>query len=357
MSVLTRRTALALAAASFAAGARAQGRGAATTDGDRAVWYAFRDRFLASEGRVVDTGNQGVSHTEGQGWGMLFALAADDRGSFDRMLDWSRRVLRRRGDQLFSWRFKPQGGGVVDDPNNATDGDLCIAWALLQAGERWGNAEHTQQAHAMGRDILRLLVRRVGRQTVLLPGARGFDKAESVIVNPSYLVFPAIRALALALPDPAWLRVAADCIVLMRRASFGRWGLPPDWVEVQRADGRLSLPGNWQPRFSYDAVRVPLYLAWSGLVTEPGYQNAARFWTDPSHRQLPAWTDLTSNSLSPYAANPGIAAVARLVTRRGGGEEIVRTSTGRGLEGQDYYSAALTMLVRLAARDSIIQSS
>ena len=38
---------------------------------DQAEWLAFRNRFIAPEGRVVDTGNGGVSHSEGQGYAML----------------------------------------------------------------------------------------------------------------------------------------------------------------------------------------------------------------------------------------------------------------------------------------------
>ena len=196
----------------------------------------------------------------------------------------------------------------MDDPNNATDGDLFIAWALLEAGERWRNRGYTSQGMAMARDILRLLVRRAGPYTVLLPGARGFERADHTVINPSYYAFPAIRALAQAVPDPAWLRVAADGVALMRSARFGRWGLPPDWLAVGRVDGVLTLPGDWAPRFSYDAVRVPLYMAWVGLGGEPGLTGPSDFWNDPRHRHMPAWADLTTNSTSPYAASPGICA-------------------------------------------------
>ncbi len=39
------------------------------------AWSEFRTRFLTADGRVVDTGNQGVSHSEGQGYGLLLAAA------------------------------------------------------------------------------------------------------------------------------------------------------------------------------------------------------------------------------------------------------------------------------------------
>lgn len=273
-------------------------------------WQAFCARFLEPDGRVVDNVNGGISHSEGQGWALLCAERAHDRETFDRILAWTRRTLARRGDALFSWRWRPDGtGGQVDDPNNATDGDLMIAWALLRAAQRWPDGDYGGQGVAVARDVLRLLVRQVGEETVLLPGVAGFEQRDHVVLNPSYYAFPAMRALAQAVPDPLWLRLAADGLALLRRARFGRWGLPPDWVALPRGGGRPMPAPGWPPRFSYDAVRVPLYLSWAGLGREPAVASAVRFWQDPQHARLPAWADLTSDRISPYAASPGIRAI------------------------------------------------
>ncbi|MFC7690590.1 glycosyl hydrolase family 8 [Paeniroseomonas aquatica] len=321
---------------------------ASTTDLDRQEWQAFQARFMAPEGRVVDTGNAGVSHSEGQGWGLLFALRADDRPGFERLLGWTRRALRRPRDELHAWRYRPDAAMPVDDLNNATDGDLCIAWALLDAGERWGVPDYSALGGAIGRDILRLLVRRAGAYSILLPGARGFDRFESTTINPSYYVFPAFAALARAVPDPAWVRMAADGLMLLRSSRFGRWGLPPDWVVVSKANGALSLPQRWPPRFSYDAVRVPLYLAWAGLGAEPALGHARQFWTDPAHRYMPAWADLASNAIAPYAAPPGMVAVSRLAALQRATAAQAAQSLPLVAEAPDYYSAALGLLVRAA---------
>lgn len=341
----------------FVALAPSAARARPPSDIQRAEWVAFRERFVMPEGRIVDTGNQNVSHTEGQGWAMMSAVRADDRESFDRILAWTMATLRRPQDELFAWRFRPGASNPVEDTNNATDGDLFIAWALLEASERWGNADHAAQGVAMARDILRLLVRQAGPYSVLLPGARGFERADHAVVNPSYYAFPAIRALALAVPDPAWLRLAADGVALLRSGRFGRWGLPPDWLAVRRVDGLLTLPGDWAPRFSYDAVRVPLYMVWAGLGSEPSLTGAADFWNDPRHRHMPAWANLTTNQISPYAASPGIGAVAALATARRSGVEQPHNNR-RPMPGTrvaampDYYSGALSLLATLAARDS-----
>jgi endoglucanase len=94
---------------------------------ERAEWLSFRTRFIQPDGRVIDTANGGQSHSEGQGWGLLFAARFDDREMFDRINAWRLRVLRRKGDALHAWRCRPGPAELVDDNNNATDGDLLIA--------------------------------------------------------------------------------------------------------------------------------------------------------------------------------------------------------------------------------------
>jgi endoglucanase len=309
----------------------------------RQAWGSFRARFLLPEGRVVDTGNGGISHSEGQGWALLCAERCDDRAAFDLLLGWTRQALRRPQDSLHAWRFRPGAAQTHSDRNNASDGDLFIAAALLLAAQRWDQPAYAEAGTAIARDVLRLLLRRVAGRTVLLPGATGFEEAQSVILNPSYYAFPAIRLLSRAVPDPAWLRLVADGVGLLRAARFGRWGLPPDWLALRRADGALSLAPGRLPRFSFDALRVPLYLSWAGMDDEPAVQAALLFWNDPDHPYLPAWTDLGTGQISPYAGNGGVEALRRGVQR--GPEKFLPMQ----LDGSDDYYAAMLKIIVIVA--------
>ncbi|WP_419899651.1 glycosyl hydrolase family 8 [Roseomonas sp. USHLN139] len=320
--------------------------GAAPSAALLAGWGRFRQDFLRPEGRVVDTGNQNVSHSEGQGWAMFCAERAADRASFELAWGWTRRWLTRPQDRLAAWRYIPDQGDSVPDRNNATDGDLFIAAALLLAGRRWQQPGFTEAGAAIARDILRLLLRQVAGSTLLLPAQHGFETADSVTVNPSYYAFPILGVLARAVPDPAWLALAGDGLQLLRRARFGRWGLPPDWLSVARADGALSLPGRWPPRFSYDAVRVPLYLCWAGLADEPAALATARFWSDPAHRQWPAWVDLATDRIGPYAATPGLRGLAGYVLEQLG--QVPPTRPAASFAPDDYYSSVLRLLTLTA---------
>jgi endoglucanase len=336
---LRRRTLLLGAPAVFAARRSA-------ADESRPDWDAFRDRYVRPDGRVVDTGNGDVSHTEGQGWGLLFAEYFDDVATFDRVLDWTSRVLRRPNDALHAWRYRPGDAHPVADANNATDGDLFIAWALARAARRWGAADHARAAAAIARDVLRLLTVRLDGELLLLPAASGFERPATIVVNPSYYVFPALAQLAPLAPSADWAALQRHGRWLIEQGRFGTWMLPPDWLQVTRADGALSPARPWPPRCSYDAIRVPLYLAWAGLPA-PVFGAFAAFYSPRDGTPPPAWVDLETGAGAGYPASPGMLAVARMAAainmNADGPLDFPRVD-----EAPDYYAAALTLLARIA---------
>ncbi|HEY8614488.1 MAG TPA: glycosyl hydrolase family 8 [Roseomonas sp.] len=344
---IPRRSALGLLGGAVAA---AKCSRAAIAAEDARDWSAFKARFLSPEGRVIDSGNGNQSHSEGQGWGLALAEHHGDRAAFDRILTWTRRNLRRDSDHLHAWRWRPDRQPPVQDSNNATDGDLFIASALLKGGWRWSDPALTEEGTVIARDVLRLLVRRAGGHLVLLPGAHGFEHRTHVVLNPSYYAFPAIAVLAEAVPDPAWLRVASDGLRLLRAARFGRWGLSPDWLAVSRLDGSVSPAQGWPARFSYDAVRVPLWLAWVGLSDEMAVAGPLGFWSDASHRHVPAWADLSNDSVSPYPAGLGVMEIGRFAAMQRGARWS-RDMAEVPASGRDYYDTALMLLARMGASE------
>src|SRR5258708_30961536 len=46
-------------------------------------WRQYKERFVTSDGRVVDNANGGISHSEGQGYAMLSAERLNDRPAFE----------------------------------------------------------------------------------------------------------------------------------------------------------------------------------------------------------------------------------------------------------------------------------
>ncbi len=317
--------------------------------GTRDNWALFRERFITPEGRVIDTGNQGVSHSEGQGLVLRLAVAYDDRPSFERVWDWTRTHLYVRDDALAAWRWRPGVEPPIDDLNNATDGDLLIAWALLLAAERWQAPHLREHAQPIVAAIRTQLVRETSLGPVLLPGSLGFEREDGLILNPSYWIFPALRDLARLEPDqPIWGRLIESGLRLLERARFGRWGLPPDWIALK--DDTLGFPADFAPRFGYEAIRVPLYLIWGGLTSGERLAGFTNYW-----QQLgaagPDWVDLTTDTLNSHPAPPGIRSVLALA------DFVAPSPAARVLrqpdlsEDEDYYSAVLSLLSETALYD------
>ncbi|GAB0116428.1 glycosyl hydrolase family 8 [Acidisoma sp. 7E03] len=343
---LSRRALLAtplLSASMGALPARAAPAAFAPDDPD---WLSFRSRFIAPEGRIVDTGNNGISHSEGQSYGLLFALAFGDRATFERVNQWTAANLRRPGDALHIWRWLPNQKDHTPDLNNATDGDLVIAMALSRAAMAWTIPAYRDDAAAIAADIRNKLIVNAGSRLALLPGVNGFAGKTALTVNPSYYNFVAFRELGLLDTSPLWQVLGLDGLAMIDAAHFGRWQLPPDWLSVPKSGGSLGIASGWPPLCSYDAIRVPLNLVWAQALS-PGVSSAfASFWTTAASYQ-PAWANLHTNAVSSYAAAGGLVAV-RAITTAAASPQLGLPTLPTVAECADYYSSALTLLARIA---------
>ncbi|GHD64352.1 glycosyl hydrolase family 8 [Jeongeupia chitinilytica] len=306
-----------------------------------ARWDDFVTRFVAADGRVTDTGNGGISHSEGQGYTLLLAVAQNDRATFGRVWTWTRSRLQTRGDALFSWQWKPDAdGGKVGDRNNASDGDLLIAWALLRGAQRWQQPGYRAEALKILADVRGKLIKPSRFGPLLMPAEKGFDRGP--VVNPSYWLFPAFAEFARADRAPVWAELRQSGLALLAAGRFGQWQLPPDWLQVSD-----TLAPAMSHQYGYNALRVPLYLAWAGLDTPERIAPFLAFW-DANTERLPAWTDLGTNAVDPDSAQPGLYAIVALVRQRQAGG-TVRFGDG---DNRDYYPAVLDLLSRQAAREA-----
>lgn len=332
---------LGAAAAALAPSVLAQSAKAQAPTPVATLWAEFARRFVQPDGRVVDTGNKGITHTEGLGAALLAAQASDDRARFDKV--WSFTQQLRRPDGLYSWKWV-QGTGVADR-NNATDGDLYIAWALLRAGVRWRDDALLTASLALAKSMREQLLVRPSQGAMLLPGKDGFiirnaAGQEKVVVNPAYWVFPAMRELQAVDPSPTWAQLHKDALTVLEQARFGPAGLPADWLVLDDP----VMPWQDRPaRFGYEAIRIPLFLAWDKRLTHPTLRACAQFMREP---KFPAWVSLMDAEKAAYAAPAGFESVARLARKSVYGLALGPTSLDA-----DYFSSSLTLLAAIAAQD------
>ncbi len=233
-----------------------------------AFWEAYKGAFLRDEGRIVDDANGGISHSEGQGYGMLLAVEFNDPGTFARLWDFTRTQLLIRDDGLAAWKWDPAANPHVVDVNNATDGDILIGWALSAAAARWNRPDYLTAAQKLVRAVADHMVIDVAGAAMLLPGAQGFtaaDRPDGPVVNPSYWVFGAFPSFAILTPDRNWNAVTQAGLQLVNRSRFSGWKLPSDWVSLAAPDKPQPAEG-FDPVFGYNSLRIPLYLLDAGIV-------------------------------------------------------------------------------------------
>jgi len=226
-----------------------------------ALWKSYTAAYVDNQVRVIDHDAQDRTTSEGQAYGMFFALVANDRSRFDGLLHWTESNLAG-GDltahlPAWSWgRDKNNKWGVLD-PNSASDADVWIAYTLLAAGKAWKDAHYTTVGTRLAKRIAAEEVVEIpGLGATLLPGAQGFANGGVYRLNPSYLPVQLFVQLGHELPDGPWRQIAAHIPAIVRGAS--PQGFATDWVEFRPAKGFTpSAVG------SYDAIRVYL---WAGML-------------------------------------------------------------------------------------------
>lgn len=235
-----------------------------------AEWQAYRDGFVDDSGRVVDIANGSISHSEGQGYGLWLAVLADDRPTFERILSFTRTELMLRDDGLAAWRWEPDSDPHVQDTNNATDGDMLIAYALHQAGGLWEDSSYTAQAAAMVRTIGRTMLVTADGMAAISPGELGFEGKESdpgPVLNLSYWVFESLPIFAEIDPESDWNAVFSTGLEIARRAAVTKAGIPPDWISLD--EGGVVPAADFPPEFGYNNIRIPLYMIRADI--DPAY--------------------------------------------------------------------------------------
>lgn len=321
----------------------------------KSQWRWFLSRYVSPEGRVIDTGNNNISHSEGQGYGLILAEAFGDRKAFDRILAWTREELQVRDDTLFAWKWEPNsaGGGRVTDKNNASDGDLLVAWALVRANKRWGDDDFLRLAAQILADLRATCFVETTAGLQMLPGQFGFnDIPDSLILNPSYSVFPAFRELAKFTLGEEMRALAQGGEILCSRARFGAAQLTADWVVLTGAYFTLPTSERFPSVFGYNAIRVPLHAAWADRKS-PLLTPYAAFWAGlPADTPMPAEVFLPSGKFGPHPALPGAVAVRDFTIACVNGTPFHPKNVPPILPDEAYFSAALKLLTMVAARDS-----
>lgn len=311
-------------------------------------WDAYSERFVTETGRVVDNVNDNISHSEGQGYGLLLSYMADDKADFARIWSFTQRELLIRNDGLMAWKWSDGDRPRVTDINNASDGDILVAYALIMAGEAWGVPEYFDAGTSIRDAIKNDMVKEQAGRAILLPGAEGFITDDGIIINPSYWVQEALGLFAQTDSDGPWSDLAKTGRSLPSAwiATNQNSSPLPEWALLKDGDAQLyEVPGDVnKSSFSYNALRAPLYAVRAGMKKNRSMSKIASEIVDKNGNLLLKSADgSVSETLNDvgYKALASLLQCAMLNRPQGAIAAFVPT---------DYYPSTIHLLSLSAAR-------
>lgn len=235
------------------------------------LWQNYAQRSVQDDGRMLESSMEpNHSTSEGQSYGMVFALVANDRKRFDALWSWT--VANMMGADLktrlpgWLWGQGKDGVWQIQDTNSASDADLWMAYALLEAARLWQAPAYRDDALALLKTIeSQLVVDLPGLGKMVLPGPEGFAQPDHLWrLNPSYLPIPLLRRLAKEAPHGPWKEIADNTLKMIQATSPK--GFVADWQGYRGTSPKTGLfvvdPSKGELG-SYDAIRVYL---WAGMT-------------------------------------------------------------------------------------------
>ncbi|WP_370260853.1 cellulose synthase complex periplasmic endoglucanase BcsZ [Limnobacter sp.] len=327
---------------------------------DWPAWQGFKSAFMSDDGRVIDRSEADLrTVSEGQSYALFFALVAKDKAAFDQILKWTENNLSQgslaNNLPAWVWGKKGEDWGVID-ANSASDADLWIAYALLEASRVWCQPAYASKARALGELILaQESVDVPGLGLSILPGKQGFIKADGMIkLNPSYVPpFMMARFANAWADDPRWAQVylASQRLLL----DSPKNGFYPDWV--QYLNGQRSLPDT-EPRGDYDAIRTYLWIAMSS-PNDPMSATLLRQLAPLAavllkRQHMPEWLEPDTGGVAPQAGPAGFQAAVAPLAKTLGLEKLANTLAQRNLRTASredwlkygYYNGALSLFAQ-----------
>ncbi|WP_117309513.1 cellulose synthase complex periplasmic endoglucanase BcsZ [Stenotrophomonas sp. G4] len=240
------------------------GVGAGTTASRWPAWQVLQDSSLSHDGRMIDRSQEDQRSTsEGQSYALFFALVDNDPALFDRILAWTQDNLAG-GDMAarlpgWLWGQGKEGWRLLDD-NPASDSDLWLAYALLEAARLWRRPALQAIAEGMLAQVrAREIVQIPTLGPMLLPGPQGFIEDGATRVNPSYLPLPLLRRFAAVDRSGPWQALADNTVALLQQTS--PHGFAPDWAAWK--DGSFIVDPVKGAVGGYDAIRC---YTWAGMT-------------------------------------------------------------------------------------------
>jgi len=313
-----------------------------------ADWNEYKSLFIADDGRVIDRVNSDITHSESIGYALYLAIQNSDTQSFNKIHNWYQNNLKKNEFGLFGWKWgKDQDGSWHTlDLNNASDGDIWIAYDNLLMFEKTKEAKYKQEAISLMQNIKKYLIMEQNGMLYLLPGKQGFVYDDTIEINLSYYIFFIFDRFEKYDNDTIWSRLKQDGIKLIYQSRFTPLQLNADWISIDKNTNKI-LPSK-NNSFGYDALRIPFNILNSdipdkGKLLEP-YKNYVNSMKTAS--SIFGVTDLKNGNISLYNYSYGHLSIYNMIDKHFNNMTSFSTQI-RQLKGEkrnDYYSYSIYLL-------------
>lgn len=212
-----------------------------------------------------------VSISEGHGYGMLMCAIEGKKGKvsqkqFEKLNNYY--LNHRMGSTaLMTWKQTIYKNKIKVEKDNATDGDIYIAYALIQASKAWPDSKdkYLHEAKEILSDILKY---NYNDELNILTVGNWADKDSKYynMIRTSDIMPIQFDAFYHTTKDKRWLKVKASMLGYLKQLSDQHdSGLVPDfaWVTKKKVEPVKpnTVASEYDGDYYYNACRVPYNLA------------------------------------------------------------------------------------------------
>jgi endo-1,4-beta-D-glucanase Y/4-amino-4-deoxy-L-arabinose transferase-like glycosyltransferase len=192
------------------------------------TWSIYKKQYLKND--YISTNDNSITARD-QKYGIIQSILNDDFESFNKIRNFTKNNFqKRKTDKLLVTKIQnPNGTPAILDSNTSTDADVDIAYSLIQASQKWGIPEFTEEAKVIIQDLWKYRVVNINDRLVMLPSdsnkQNGYELINLAYLSPAqYKVFKTID------PNNNWEGLASDSYKIVNEI-LNNSKLLPNWIK------------------------------------------------------------------------------------------------------------------------------
>lgn len=297
--------------------------------------------------------------SEAQSYGMLITVLAAKKGqaSQEDFESLYRYYLNHRvpGTELMSWKQVIKNDTQTVERQNATDGDLYIAYSLLEAAKQWPDKadEYQNQAKKILKDILRY---NYNEETGVLTVGNWAKKNTNYyyLMRTSDTLPQYFQVFYDFTGNKQWLSIKDKMLEQLEAiSSQSDVGLLPDFIWVEKSGAKLVQPNTieseYDSNYSYNACCLPYHLAQSkDDKSQKLVKNMLNFFM--KERRIYAGYDLKGKALNDYQSGSFLAPITYAANKEDEYLKLVQQNKYIYLQQlplDNYYDATMITMIAL----------